>query len=269
MLNSVLAKQRKVEVVQGRGEFASANTIRVETALAPGLWPTYADRHQLESALLNLVVNARDALSGRGRIVLRTHAALPGGPCLTVEDAGPGMSEAIRRRARARMRSRATDVSNSSDAVERTINIGHLNSIADSLVSSGKALEQSGSIVINLREMGYDKLLGAGKTLSRGRRRGRIGALARHHLEVDALPARSLRRARCGTPPGRSVARDRAGEQDEAGDDDQPHADHGAMDHGAMGQDAADHSGHAAPEGRSAFPPARFSFSPITAACAR
>jgi PAS domain S-box-containing protein len=37
-------------------------TINVETILAGGLWPTFADVGQLESALLNLAVNARDAM---------------------------------------------------------------------------------------------------------------------------------------------------------------------------------------------------------------
>lgn len=49
------------------------------------------------------------------------------------------------------------------DKADVTINIGHLNSIAETLVRSGKALEKSGMIVINLRELGYTKLLGAGK----------------------------------------------------------------------------------------------------------
>lgn len=44
----------------------------------------------------------------------------------------------------------------------KTINIGHLSSIAETLVREGKALEKSGSIVINLNELGYGKLLGAG-----------------------------------------------------------------------------------------------------------
>ena len=50
-------------------------------------------------AVLNLVVNARDALGGGGRIVLRTYADAAGQPCLAVEDEGPGMPEAVRRRA--------------------------------------------------------------------------------------------------------------------------------------------------------------------------
>ena len=49
------------------------------------------------------------------------------------------------------------------ETLYKTINISHLSSIADRLVKEGKATEAQGAIVINLRELGYDKLLGAGK----------------------------------------------------------------------------------------------------------
>ncbi|MBR9700425.1 50S ribosomal protein L15 [Candidatus Woesearchaeota archaeon] len=45
----------------------------------------------------------------------------------------------------------------------KTINVGHLNSIAEVLLRSGHAKEASGKILINLKELNYDKLLGAGK----------------------------------------------------------------------------------------------------------
>ena len=46
--------------------------IQLETALAIGLWPTLCDPNQLENALLNLCINARDAMPDGGRITIET-----------------------------------------------------------------------------------------------------------------------------------------------------------------------------------------------------
>ena len=40
--------------------------IQVEVDLAPDAWPIYVDPHQLENAIVNLAVNARDAMDGAG-----------------------------------------------------------------------------------------------------------------------------------------------------------------------------------------------------------
>lgn len=88
-------------VTQAHPLLAQAVGSRVELVLqlAAGLAPVLTDESQFEMAVLNLVVNARDALGGRGRIVLRTRAEPNGDACLTVEDEGPGMPEEVRRRA--------------------------------------------------------------------------------------------------------------------------------------------------------------------------
>lgn len=85
---------------------------RLEIVAAEELWPTFCDPHQLESALLNLALNSRDAMPDGGTVTLETananvdagHAALrdvaPGQyVCLAVTDTGAGMSPAVQARA--------------------------------------------------------------------------------------------------------------------------------------------------------------------------
>ncbi len=49
--------------------------IELEMVLAGGLWPTLCDPNQLESAILNLAINARDAMPGGGRLTIETSNA--------------------------------------------------------------------------------------------------------------------------------------------------------------------------------------------------
>jgi PAS domain S-box-containing protein len=80
--------------------------IELELVLAGGLWLTHCDPNQLENAVLNLAINARDAMPDGGRLTIETgHAHLdvaytakrrdvrPGQyVCISVTDTGTGMS---------------------------------------------------------------------------------------------------------------------------------------------------------------------------------
>jgi PAS domain S-box-containing protein len=87
--------------------------IDLSTALAADLWPTMADPAQVENAVLNLVLNARDAMPDGGRLVIETFnasldtadvASIPGMSAgdyvvLSVADTGHGMPSEVRARA--------------------------------------------------------------------------------------------------------------------------------------------------------------------------
>lgn len=49
--------------------------IQLETVLSGGVWRIHVDQNQLESVLLNLAVNARDAMEGGGRLTIETQNA--------------------------------------------------------------------------------------------------------------------------------------------------------------------------------------------------
>ena len=79
--------------------------IDLELKLAGGLWLTRCDANQLESAILNLAINARDAMPEGGRLTIETrnrvvdeaaaaaHADRSAGDyvCISVADSGAGM----------------------------------------------------------------------------------------------------------------------------------------------------------------------------------
>jgi PAS domain S-box-containing protein len=64
------------QIVDGMGDLlgrALGEAIEIRTTLAPDLWNTYADPHQLENVILNLAINARDAMSGSGRLFIEIY----------------------------------------------------------------------------------------------------------------------------------------------------------------------------------------------------
>jgi signal transduction histidine kinase/CheY-like chemotaxis protein len=88
-------------------------TIRIRKALADDLWLTRCDLHQIESSILNLAINARDAMPDGGTLTIETRNVqlaaqeaageiqVAGGDyvCLTVTDTGCGMPPEVIARA--------------------------------------------------------------------------------------------------------------------------------------------------------------------------
>lgn len=92
---------------------ALGEAIETETVVSGGLWTTSVDRHQLENVILNLAINARDAMQGVGKLTLelgnalldeqyaRAHAEVKPGQyvMLAISDTGSGMSPEVIERA--------------------------------------------------------------------------------------------------------------------------------------------------------------------------
>jgi PAS domain S-box-containing protein len=87
-------------------------SVRLETVLKPGLWPALVDPTQIELIILNLAINARDAMEVGGgltvetaNVVLSNAPQRPEEPApgeyveLSVSDTGPGMSPEVLARA--------------------------------------------------------------------------------------------------------------------------------------------------------------------------
>lgn len=81
----------------------------LKTGLSEDVWPVLVDRGQLENAILNLAVNARDAMGDSGKVAIKvanrslkrvtdvTDQEIPDGDyvCVAISDAGAGMAPEI------------------------------------------------------------------------------------------------------------------------------------------------------------------------------
>jgi C4-dicarboxylate-specific signal transduction histidine kinase len=71
------------------------NDVSVRTDLAEGLPLIHGDRVRLQQVLLNLIINAVEAMSGVSKgarkLLVRTAKAEAGGVLVAVRDSGPGL----------------------------------------------------------------------------------------------------------------------------------------------------------------------------------
>ena len=86
-------------------------TVRIDTILGEGLWPAMVDVNQVELVLLNLAINARDAMANGGLLTIQAQNLriqpwngaidLPVGDyvVLSVADTGTGMSDEVKAKA--------------------------------------------------------------------------------------------------------------------------------------------------------------------------
>jgi signal transduction histidine kinase/ActR/RegA family two-component response regulator len=94
------------ELVEGMLELvdrAIGERIKVQTRFPDAPWHVWVDSHQLENSILNLAVNARDAMDGRGRLGIAVdnvvlaegenmHLAAGEYACISVSDTGSGIA---------------------------------------------------------------------------------------------------------------------------------------------------------------------------------
>ena len=98
------------QIVGGMGALLQSTigaTVRMDTVLSGDLWPALADASQIELVLLNLAINARDAMPGGGEITVATENVTMGRPeravdpppgdyaMVSVADTGTGIAAAI------------------------------------------------------------------------------------------------------------------------------------------------------------------------------
>jgi signal transduction histidine kinase/ActR/RegA family two-component response regulator len=102
-------------LVSGMGDLlvrTIGGTVRIETSLQHGLWPAMVDASQVELIILNLALNARDAMPEGGLLRIATRNSGPDDPLrpqtlglagefasVTVSDTGTGMPDEVRAKA--------------------------------------------------------------------------------------------------------------------------------------------------------------------------
>ncbi|WP_323073598.1 hybrid sensor histidine kinase/response regulator [Mycetohabitans endofungorum] len=111
---SVVCPRQLLEGMDEMIHRSLGETVNIDTIVPDDLWNVLVDRNQLENALLNLAINARDAMRGEGRLTIAArNVMLDGKPdnghggggdtevrpgeyvCFSVSDTGVGMSAEV------------------------------------------------------------------------------------------------------------------------------------------------------------------------------
>ncbi|MDB5565769.1 MAG: putative sensor histidine kinase with a response regulator receiver domain [Tardiphaga sp.] len=103
------------QLLRGMSEFFQrtlSENVDLEIVGGAGLWQVEVDPSQMEAGILNLVVNARDAMAGKGKLTIETSNAFIDEPyaqqhdaavgqyvLIAVSDTGPGMPKEVQERA--------------------------------------------------------------------------------------------------------------------------------------------------------------------------
>ncbi|WP_229217689.1 CHASE domain-containing protein [Massilia forsythiae] len=88
---SVVSLAQLIERMDTLLHRAAGDAIAIRFAIPPGLWHALVDPNQLENVLLNLVINARDAMDGQGSIVIALdNLAVAPGDALADTGIAPG-----------------------------------------------------------------------------------------------------------------------------------------------------------------------------------
>ena len=164
--------------MQGLMERTLGGTIRIVRETEPNLWPALVDANQLEMAILNLAINARDAMPGGGTLTITVgNAPCPAPPApgvepgdyvrIAVRDTGTGMSAEVAARA--------------FEPFFTTKGVGHGTGLGLSMVH-GLAAQLGGAVLL-------DTLLGRGTTFTLLLPRAPSAAATEPDPAPAALPA--------------------------------------------------------------------------------
>jgi len=91
----------RIDAVREVLDAAVGSAVTLQFDVEPGVWPVMVDVAEFETALVNLVINARDAMTGGGLIIISAHNDKRGGEvgaghvAISVQDSGTGIAPDI------------------------------------------------------------------------------------------------------------------------------------------------------------------------------